>query len=161
MTSSTEYKATLEFPADTDILITRTFQAPADLVYQAMTTPEHVRRWWGAGHGEVTTCDIDLRVGGAWRFVLTQPDGSEVAFSGEYLELDPPGRTVHTERYEAVPAPPSTITTTYDEHDGVTTMRALCRYDSKETRDAVVASGMESGMNSSYDAIDALLPTLR
>jgi len=161
MTSSTEYKATLEFPADTDILITRTFQAPADLVYEAMTTPEHVRRWWGAGHGEVTTCDIDLRVGGAWRFVLTQPDGSEVAFSGEYLELDPPGRTVHTERYEAVPAPPSTITTSYDEHDGATTMRALCRYDSKETRDAVIASGMETGMNSSYDAIDALLETLR
>ena len=161
MTSSTEYKATLEFPADTDILITRAFQAPADLVYQAMTTPEHVRRWWGAGHGEVTTCDIDLRVGGTWRFVLTQPDGSEVAFSGEYLELDPPGRTVHTERFEAVPGPPSTITTSYDEHDGVTTMRALCRYDSKETRDAVIASGMETGMNSSYDAIDALLPTLR
>jgi uncharacterized protein YndB with AHSA1/START domain len=161
MTSSTEYKATLEFPADTDILITRTFQAPADLVYEAMTTPEHVRRWWGAGHGEVTTCDIDLRVGGTWRFVLTQPDGSEVAFSGEYLELDPPGRTVHTERYEAVPAPPSTITTSYDEHDGSTTMRALCRYDSKETRDAVIASGMETGMNSSYDAIDALLGTLR
>jgi uncharacterized protein YndB with AHSA1/START domain len=161
MTSSTEYKATLEFPADTDILITRTFQAPADLVYQAMTTPEHVRRWWGAGHGEVTTCDIDLRVGGSWRFVLTQPDGTEVAFSGEYLELDPPGRTVHTERYEAVPAPPSTITTSYDEHDGVTTMRALCRYDSQETRDAVIASGMETGMNASYDAIDALLPTLR
>jgi uncharacterized protein YndB with AHSA1/START domain len=161
MTSSTEDKATLEFPADTDILITRTFQAPAELVYRAMTTPEHVRRWWGAGHGEVTTCDIDLRVGGAWRFVLTQPDGSEVAFSGTYLELDPPGRTVHTECYEAFPDSTSTITTSYDEHDGVTTMRALCRYDSKETRDAVIASGMEVGMNASYDAIDALLPTLR
>jgi uncharacterized protein YndB with AHSA1/START domain len=161
MTSSTEYKATIDLTADTDILITRTFQAPAALVYSAMTTPEHVRRWWGAGHGEVTTCEIDLRVGGAWRFVLTQPDGSEVAFSGEYLELDPPGRMVHTERYEAVPAPPSTVTTSYDEHDGATTMRALCRYDSKETRDAVIASGMEIGMNASYDAIDALLPTLR
>jgi uncharacterized protein YndB with AHSA1/START domain len=161
MTSSTEYQATLELPADTDILITRTFQAPADLVYRAMTTPEHVRRWWGAGHGEVTTCDIDLRVGGAWRFVLTQPDGSEVAFSGEYVELDPPGRMVHTERYEAVPAPPSTITTAFEEHDGATTMRALCRYDSKQTRDAVIASGMESGMNASYDALDALVGRLR
>ncbi len=156
MTSSTEYNAKLEFPADTDILITRTFQAPADLVYKAMTTPEHVRRWWGAGHGEVTTCDIDLRVGGAWRFVLTQPDGSEVPFSGEYVELDPPGRMVHTERFEPMPAPPSTITTTFDERDGATTMRALCRYDSKETRDAVIASGMESGMNSSYDALEAI-----
>ena len=121
MTSSTEYKATIELPADTDILITRTFQAPADLVYTAMTTPEHVRRWWGAGHGEVTTCDIDLRVGGTWRFVLTQPDGTEVAFSGEYLELDPPGRTVHTERYEAVPAPA--------EHDHDELRRARRRHD--------------------------------
>lgn len=161
MTSSTEYKATLELPADTDILITRTFQAPADLVYMAMTTPEHVRRWWGAGHGEVTTCDIDLRVGGKWRFVLTQPDGGEVPFSGEYVELDPPGRMVHTERFEPVPAPPSTITTAFEEHDGATTMRALCRYDSKETRDAVIASGMESGMNSSYDALEAVAIELR
>lgn len=157
MTSSTEYKATLEFPSDTDILITRTFQAPSELVYRAMTTPEHVRRWWGAGHGEVTTCDIDLRVGGTWRFVLTQPNGSKVPFSGEYLELDPSRRMVHTERFELLPGPPSTITTTFDETDGATTMRALCRYASKATRDAVVASGMESGMNSSYDALDAVV----
>ena len=158
MTSSTpQYKATLDFPADTDILITRTFEAPAAMVYEAMTTPEHVRRWWGAGYGEMTVCEIDLRVGGHWRFAQVMPDGTEVAFSGEYLELDPPGRTVHTERYEAVDVPPSTVTTTYEEHDGVTTMRALCRYPSKETRDAVIASGMERGMNSSYDAMDALL----
>lgn len=161
MTSSTEHRATIELPSDTEILITRTFQAPAALVYEAMTTPEHVRRWWGAGHGEVTTCEIDLRVGGAWRFVLTTPDGSEVAFSGEYLELDPPARMVHTERYEAVPGSSSTITTSYEEHDGATTMRALCRYESAEARDAVIASGMETGMNASYDAIDALLGTLR
>ena len=161
MTSSTEYKAKLDLPADTDILITREFHAPAALVYEAMTKPEHVRRWWGAGHGEMTVCEIDLRVGGTWRFAQVTPDGTEVAFSGEYLELDPPARTVHTERYEAVPSPPSTVTTTYEERDGVTTMRALCRYDSKETRDAVIASGMESGMNSSYDAIDALLAQLR
>ena len=161
MTSSTEYKAKLDFPADTDILITREFQAPAALVYAAMTTPEHVRRWWGAGHGEMTVCEIDLRVGGKWRFAQITPDGTEVAFSGEYLELDPPARTVHTERYEAVPAPPSTVTTTYEEHDGVTTMRALCRYDSLQTRDAVIASGMESGMNASYDAMDVVLAQLR
>lgn len=157
MTSSTEYTATLDLPADTDILITRTFQAPADLVYAAMTTPEHVRRWWGAGHGEMTVCEIDLRVGGHWRFAQVTPDGTEVAFSGEYVELDPPTRTVHTERFEGADAPPSTITTTYEEHDGVTTMRALVSFDSKQTRDAVIASGMESGMNSSYDALDALL----
>jgi uncharacterized protein YndB with AHSA1/START domain len=161
MMSSTEYKAKLDFPAPTDILITREFQAPAALVYEAMTTPEHVRRWWGAGHGEMTVCEIDLRVGGKWRFAQVTPDGTEVAFSGEYLELDPPGRTVHTEVYEPYPDSSSTITTTYEERDGVTTMRALCRYDSVETRDAVIASGMESGMNSSYDAIDVLLDQLR
>ena len=161
MTSSTEYQATLDFPADTDILITRTFQAPADLVYRAMTEPDLIRKWWGAGHGEVTTCEVDLRVGGAWRFVMTTPDGSEVAFSGEYVELDAPSRIVHTERYEAVPAPPSTITSSFEEHDGATTLRALCRYDSKETRDAVIASGMESGMNASYDALERVAAGLR
>ncbi len=155
--NSTEYRAQLELPSDTDILITRAFHAPRALVFEAMTSPDYVRRWWGAGHGEVTTCDIDLRVGGRWRFVLTQPDGGAVPFSGEYLEIEAPGRLVNTELFEPVDAPPSTVTTTFEETDGVTTMRALCAYDSRETRDLVIASGMESGMNASYDALEALV----
>ena len=145
-----------------DIVITRQFHAPAALVYEVMTTPEHVRQWWGAGHGEVTTCEIDLRVGGRWHYVQVTPDGQEVSFSGEYLELDPPSRMVHTEKFDNMPeSEPATITTTLTEEDGVTTLHAVCTYDSPETVQLVVESGMESGLQSSYDAIDGLLSRLQ
>ena len=145
-----------------DIVITRQFAAPAQLVYEAMTRPEHVRQWWGAGHGTMTTCEVDLRVGGRWHFVQVTPDGREVSFSGEYLELDPPGRMVHTEKFDAMPdSDPATITTTLTEQDGVTTLHAVCTYDSPQTVEAVVGSGMESGLQSSYNAIDDLLARLQ
>lgn len=145
-----------------DIVITRQFHAPAALVYEVMTTPEHVRQWWGAGYGEMTACEIDLRVGGRWHFAQVTPDGREVSFSGEYLELDPPGRMVHTEKFDNMPeSEPSTIVTTYTEEDGVTTLRAVCTYDSPETVQLVVESGMEGGLQSSYDAIDAVLARLQ
>ncbi|MDU0312427.1 SRPBCC family protein [Phycicoccus sp. M110.8] len=145
-----------------DIVITRQFAAPAQLVYDAMTRPEHVRQWWGAGHGTMTTCEVDLRVGGRWHFAQVTPDGHEVSFSGEYLELDPPGRMVHTEKFDAMPdSEPSTIVTTLTEQDGVTTLHAVCTYDSPQTVEAVVGSGMESGLQSSYNAIDDLLARLK
>ncbi|MFC8503605.1 SRPBCC family protein [Pedococcus sp. NPDC057267] len=145
-----------------DIVVTRQFAAPAQLVYEAMTRPEHVRQWWGAGHGEMTTCEVDLRVGGRWHFAQVTPDGREVSFSGEYLELDPPGRMVHTEKFDNMPdSEPSTIVTTLTEQDGVTTLHAVCTYDSPQTVEAVVGSGMESGLQSSYNAIDDLLVRLQ
>jgi uncharacterized protein YndB with AHSA1/START domain len=145
-----------------DIVITRQFAAPARLVYEAMTRPEHVRQWWGAGHGEMTTCEVDLRVGGRWHFAQATPDGREVSFSGEYLELDPPGRMVHTEKFDNMPdSEPATIITTLTEQDGVTTLHAVCTYDSPQTVEAVVGSGMESGLQSSYNAIDDLLARLQ
>jgi uncharacterized protein YndB with AHSA1/START domain len=145
-----------------DIVITREFSAPADLVYDAMTTPEHVRQWWGAGYGTMTVCEIDLRVGGHWHFAQTTPDGQEVSFSGEYLELDRPHRMVHTEKFDNMPdSEPATIVTTLTEEDGVTTLRAVCTYDSPQTVELVVGSGMESGLQSSYDAIDVLLERLQ
>lgn len=140
------------------IVISRVFAAPAQRVYDAMTTPAHVRQWWGAGHGEMTVCEIDLRVGGRWHFAQVTPDGSEVSFSGEYLELDPPARMVHTERFDSMPgAEPSTIVTTLTEQDGRTTLRAVCSYDSPTTAAMVIDSGMEAGLQSSYDAIDDVL----
>ncbi len=143
------------------IVITRTFAAPAQLVYDAMTQPEHVRQWWGAGHGEMTVCEIDLRVGGRWHFAQVTPDGTEVSFSGEYLELDPPGRMVHTEKFDNLPdGEPSTIVTTLTEEAGMTFLRAVCTYDSPDTVGMVVASGMEHGLQSSYDAIDDVLTRL-
>jgi uncharacterized protein YndB with AHSA1/START domain len=121
-----------------------------------------VRQWWGAGYGTMTACEIDLRVGGRWHFAQTTADGQEVSFSGEYLELDPPGHMVHTEKFDNMPeSEPATIVTTLTEADGVTTLLAVCTYDSPETVEMVVGSGMEGGLQSSYDAIDELLARLQ
>ena len=145
-----------------DIVISRQFSAPAQLVYDVMTTPEHVRQWWGAGYGTMTACEIDLRVGGRWHFAQATPDGQEVSFSGEYLELDPPGRMVHTEKFDNMPeGEPSTIVTTLTESDGVTTLHAVCTYDSPATVELVIGTGMEHGLQSSYDAVDDLLARLQ
>jgi uncharacterized protein YndB with AHSA1/START domain len=137
-----------------EVVITRTFAAPAALIYQAMTEPEHIRQWWGAGHGEVTVCEVDLRVGGRWHFAQVTPAGDEVSFSGEYRELDPPGRMVHTEVFDNIQSPPSVIESTFTEQDGVTTLRAVITYDSPQTVEMVLASGMEVGLNDSYDALE-------
>ena len=137
-----------------ELVITRTFAAPAALIYEAMTNPEHIRQWWGAGHGEVTICEVDLRVGGRWHFAQVTPGGQEVSFSGEYRELDPPDRLVHTEIFDNIQSPPSLIESTFTEQDGLTTLRAVITYDSPETVELVLASGMEVGLNDSYDALE-------
>ncbi|HEV7172584.1 SRPBCC family protein [Pedococcus sp.] len=139
------------------LVITRSFAAPAALVYEAMTNPDHIRQWWGAGHGEVTTCEVDLRVGGRWHFAMVTPGGDEVSFSGEYQELDPPHRIVHTEVFDTIQSPPSRVESSYTEQDGFTTLRAVITYDSSETVDMVLASGMEGGLNDSYDALEQLV----
>ena len=136
------------------LVISRTFAAPAALVYEAMTNPEHIRQWWGAGHGEVTTCEVDLRVGGRWHFAQTTPGGDEVSFSGEYRELDPPGRMVHTEVFDNIQSPESVVESSFTEQDGSTTLTAVITYDSPQTVEMVLASGMETGMNDSYDALE-------
>ena len=143
------------------VYVTKKFTAPAALVYAAMTTPEHIRRWWGAGHGEVTTCEVDLRVGGRWHFAQTTPDGQEVSFSGEYREIDPPGRLVHTERFDTIASPDSLVESSYTEEDGVTTLHAVITYDSPETVRLVLDSGMTGGMNDSYDALQRVLDELQ
>lgn len=153
-------RATIETDG-AEMVITRTFPAPADLVFEAMTTPEHIRRWWGAGHGEMTVCEVDLREGGAWHFAQrASSSGEEVSFSGHYRTIDRPGHLVHTERFDNIDSPYSVIDTTYTESDGATHMRAVITYDSPETVQAVLDSGMESGMQASYDAIDDVLADL-
>ena len=144
-----------------EMVITRTFPGTADLVFEVMTNPEHIRKWWGAGHGTMTTCEVDLRVGGAWHFAQTAgSSGDEVSFSGHYKEIERPGRLVHTERFDNIDSPYSVIDTTYTEQDGKTTLTATITYDSPETVQAVIDSGMESGMQASYDAIDDVLAQL-
>ncbi|MEX1908385.1 SRPBCC family protein [Janibacter sp. Y6] len=144
-----------------ELVVTRTFDAPADLVFEVMTTPEHVRRWWGAGHGEVTVCEIDLREGGAWHFAQRAgSSGEEVSFSGHYRTIERPGHLVHTERFDNLESPYSLVDTTYTESEGRTHLRAVITYDSPETVQMVVESGMEGGLQSSYDAIDDVLAEL-
>jgi uncharacterized protein YndB with AHSA1/START domain len=149
--------AVFTLPTDNEILITREFDAPADLVFEAWTTPELVKRWWAGDRGVVTDVQIDLQIGGRWRWVITANGGFEVAFSGEYLEIDRPLRLVRTEVFELVPEAEAVSTTTFDEADGVTTLKILGRYPSQEHRDAAVASGMEGGLQTSLDALEELV----
>ena len=149
--------AVFTLPSDTEILITREFDASADLLFQAWTTPELVMRWWAGTRGEVTSAQIDLRIGGAWRWVMTANGGFEVAFSGKYLEIDRPHRIVRTEVFEMVPDAESVSTTTFDETDGVTALAILGRYPSQEHRDAALASGMEGGLQTSLDELEDLI----
>ncbi len=157
-TSSGSAKVTL--PSDTEILITREFDAPRDLVYTAWTTPELVKQWWSGKRGEMQLAEIDLRVGGMWRYVMTAQGGFEVAFHGEYREIVPNERIVTTEVFEGMP--PSDEgdvlnVVTFTEVDGRTTLELLAVAPNQAIRDAIVDSGMEGGMQEQMDLLDELL----
>ena len=166
MTMATSGTAKVTLPAADQILIEREFAAPAHLVWRAVTEPDLVRRWWHGGLGEMTTCEIDLRVGGRWRYVSVTPTGLEVAFHGEYRELVPGERIVSTEIYEGAPAmdgaEEGTLNTvTLREQDGRTTLTVLVECPSKEVRDAIIESGMEAGMQDAYDLLEEVARSLR
>ncbi len=148
-------------PGAKSIELTRLFDAPRELVYEVMSKPEHVKRWWGnLGEGySVPVCEIDLRVGGKWRFVNRHPQG-DAEFYGEYLELDPPGRLVFTEIFAPFPDSPSVVTAQLIEEDGKTRLRATVEYASPEVRDVVMGSGMAHGAGLSYDRLEDLLGEL-
>jgi len=148
-------------PTDEQILITREFDAPKHLVYKAWTTPDLVRRWWSAKRGTVTIAEIDLRVGGAWRYVMVTDDGFEVAFHGEYREIVPNERIVSTEVYEGMPEGEALNTLTLTEADGRTTLTILTQHASKELRDAVIDSGMEAGMQDAMELLEQVAVSLR
>ncbi len=149
--------AAFALPSDNKILITRDFDAPADLMFEAWTTPDLVKRWWAGDRGVVTEAQIDLQIGGRWRWVMTANGGFEVAFSGEYLEIDRPHRLVRTEVFELIPDAEAVSTTTFDESNGVTTLAILAHYPSKQHRDAALASGMEGGLQTSLNALEGLV----
>jgi uncharacterized protein YndB with AHSA1/START domain len=162
VTSSGTAKVTL--PADTQILITREFDAPKHLVYKAWTTPELVRRWWHANRGEMTVCEIDLRVGGKWRYVMNADGFGEVGFHGEYREIVPDERLVSTEVYEGIPDAEDNAaldTLTLEEVDGRTLMTVLVEHKTKEGRDAHIESGMEAGMQDAMDLLEQVAVSLR
>ena len=152
--------ATLTLPTDEQILITREFDAPKHLVYKAWTTPELVKRWWHAKRGEMTVVEIDLRVGGRWRYAMVTDDGFEVAFHGEYREIVPNERIVSTEIYEAMPEGEAVDTLTFSEVDGRTILTLLVRHTSKEDRDAHVNSGMEAGLQDALDLLEQTATSL-
>jgi uncharacterized protein YndB with AHSA1/START domain len=153
--------ATVTLPTDEQILITREFDAPKYLVYKAWTTPELVRRWWSGRRGEVTICEIDLRVGGMWRYVMVADGGFEVAFHGDYREIVPNERIVSTEVYEAMPEGEALNTLTFTEVDGRTILAILVEHTSKEVRDAHINSGMEGGMQEAMDLLEQVAVSLR
>jgi uncharacterized protein YndB with AHSA1/START domain len=141
--------------------MTRLFDAPRPVVFEAMTKPEHVKEWWGRlGDGySVPVCEIDLRPGGAWRFVNRHPNG-EATFYGEYREIVPPSRLVFTEIYAPFPDSVSVVTTDFTEENGKTRMTATVRYPSTEVRDMVLGTGMATGAGISYDRLEDLVAEL-
>jgi uncharacterized protein YndB with AHSA1/START domain len=159
--------ATVTLPTDEQILITREFDAPKHLVYKAWTTPELVKRWWHAKRGKVTVAEIDLRVGGLWRYVMVADDGFEVGFHGKYLEIVPAERIVSTEIYEGLPEGVSeedgtTVNTaTFTEADGRTTVTLLVQAANKISRDAIIDSGMENGLQDALDLLEQVAVSLR
>ena len=164
MAAVTSGTAKVTLPADTQILITREFDAPKHLVYKAWTTPELVRRWWHANRGEMTVCDIDLRVGGSWRYVMNAEGFGEVGFHGEYREIVPNERLISTEVYEGIPdadAQAALDTLTLEEVDGRTIMTILVEHRTKEGRDAHIESGMEAGMQDAMDLLEGVAISLR
>ena len=159
MTSSGTAVVTL--PTDTQILITREFGAPRHLVYQAWTTPELIKRWWSGDRGEVTIAEVDLRAGGAWRYVMTANGGFEVAFHGQYREIVPNERIVSTEIFEGMPEAEAVNTVTFTEKDGRTTVTVLVQHASKEHRDMHINSGMEGGLQEAMDHLEQVAVSLR
>jgi uncharacterized protein YndB with AHSA1/START domain len=148
-------------PSDREIRLTRLFDAPRHLVFEAMTKPEHVRRWWGnldKGYS-ILVCDIDLRVGGAWRIVGQGPRGG-YAFRGVYREIAPPERLVYTEIYEPHPDGESVVIQTLTEEGGKTRLTVTASYPSKDVRDFVLSTGMERGAAISYDRLEDLVAEL-
>ena len=160
MATASKGTAVVTLPSDTQILITREFDAPRHLIYKAWTTPELIKRWWSAKRGEVTLAEVDLRVGGKWRWVMVADGGFEVAFHGEYRELVPDERIVSTEVYEGYPDAEALNTLTLSEQGGRTTMSILVQHKSQEHRDAHINSGMEDGLQDALDMVQDVARSL-
>jgi uncharacterized protein YndB with AHSA1/START domain len=154
---ATSGTAVLTLPTDEEILMVREFDAPKHLVYKAYTTPELVKRWWAGKRGNVAVAEIDLRVGGKWRYVMTADGGFEVAFHGEYQQIVPNERLVNTEVFEGAPeGGAALVTCTFEEIDGRTRLSMLTRVDSKEIRDMIIGTGMETGAQEGLDILEEI-----
>ena len=156
-------------PGDLEIVMERTFDAPAQLVFDCWTKPEHIVNWFGAPRTKVTTCEVDLRLGGAWKYVMQVIGAHEQEFNmgsmtlfGVFREISPPNLLVYTEAFEEFPeGGEAVVTMTIEEREGKAYWRSTSVYGSKETRDAMVASGMEEGARETINALEALLKQLQ
>ncbi len=152
--------AKVTLPAVTQILIEREFAALAAMVWRAVTEPELVRRWWHAGRGEMTACEIDLRVGGSWRYAMRPAGGEEFDFYGEFLEIVANEKIVQTETFAPFPDDAATNTMTLTERDGVTLLRTLVQHTTDQARDRHIGSGMEAGMQDAFDRLEQVAMSL-
>jgi len=152
----------ITLPSDKEFAMTRSFDAPRELVFEAWTRPEHVRRWWGGcNEMAMTVCEIDLRVGGAWRYVLRTPDGQEHGFGGVYREIVPPARLVYTMIYDPYPDNGALTTVLFEDRDGRTHITETVRHQTTEARDAHFKSGVEAGAHETYTRLENYLATMK
>jgi uncharacterized protein YndB with AHSA1/START domain len=158
-----EQKTALEvtLPSDREIMMTRVFDAPLDLVFEAHTSCEHIEKWWGRRGSTLAVCELDFRPGGKWRFVERSADGDEHGFRGEYREIQRPERIVWNFEYEGMPGHISVETMTLTEREGKTTLTAVSRFDSVEDRDGMLRSGMEVGANETWDRLAEYLAAMK
>lgn len=158
---TTRNATTFTKPSDREIVMSRVFDAPRELVFRAYTEAEHIPHWWGP-RGLTTTVDtLDPRPGGAWRFVQRDQDGNEYGFHGEFREVVAPERLVYTFEFEGMPGHVVVDTLTFEEQDGKTTVTALSLFESVADRDGMLESGMESGAVESWDRLAELLEQLK
>jgi uncharacterized protein YndB with AHSA1/START domain len=149
----------LTLPSDREIVLTRVFNAPRRLLFEAWTNPEHVKQWYGCSIMTLPICEIDLRVGGAYRYVMRDPGGVNHTMQGVYREITPPARLVYTERYvtEGFTSNDALVTVLFAEHDGMTTLTSTILHQSKADRDGHIATGMEAGAAETLDRLAALV----
>jgi len=146
-------------PTDREIVMTRVFDAPRQMVFDAFSKPELLKRWFGPRGWSLVVCEVDFKVGGGFRFVLRGPDGRDMGMRGVYREIAAPERSIHMESFDDYPGE-SQVTAAFTEHEGKTTLSATVLYPSKEVRDIVIKSGMEHGAAESYDKLAELLASI-
>ena len=161
MLAKNDAKVSITLPSDREICFTRVFDWPREYIFDAWTDPEQVRQWWGCAEGQVTVCEIDLRVGGAWRCAMRMPDGLEHTFKGTYREIDSPARLVYTECYdmEFCGRPEWLTTISLEDLGGKTKFTNVLLHKTREARDGHLQSGMERGMEHGFDRLDSVIAT--
>lgn len=147
-------------PSDLEVVFTRHFNAPRELVWDVCTKPEHIQKWWNCNESKITVCQSDLREGGAWRYVMQLPDGTEIGFNGVFREISPHERLVRTSIFEPMPQHPALITLILEERDGKTLMRETTRHETTEARDGDLQAGMEDGARQSLDRLEEYVASL-